>query len=238
MDYCHQCRRHLNGALACAGCGTPAEELRHHNPAAPADDVVIELGGAYEEDRPSAGHRRAPSQNRRARRPAGVRRRKKRGRKVLMGTVGLALAAGGLSLAELAREAVWDDGASVEVREEESLAVDDVPEPTASDEPAEVPSVISEPPTTSSAAPRPSVTGTGTASALPTGAASSSQPVPTRSFVAAPVPSRDDSPPSPRDPGGHPSQSSSASAPPAAPPESSPTPTPSETCTWFLFWCT
>ncbi|WP_420865634.1 SCO2400 family protein, partial [Streptomyces prasinopilosus] len=25
MDYCHPCRRHLNGALACPGCGTPAE---------------------------------------------------------------------------------------------------------------------------------------------------------------------------------------------------------------------
>uniref|UniRef100_UPI003B976D62 SCO2400 family protein n=1 Tax=Streptomyces prasinus TaxID=67345 RepID=UPI003B976D62 len=27
MDYCHPCRRHLNGALACPGCGTPAETL-------------------------------------------------------------------------------------------------------------------------------------------------------------------------------------------------------------------
>ncbi|MEV4045003.1 hypothetical protein AB0J75_18760, partial [Streptomyces sp. NPDC049744] len=26
MDYCHPCRRHLNGALACPGCGTPARE--------------------------------------------------------------------------------------------------------------------------------------------------------------------------------------------------------------------
>ncbi|MFB8394257.1 SCO2400 family protein [Streptomyces yangpuensis] len=32
MNYCHACRRHLNGALACAGCGTPAEYLI---PAAP-----------------------------------------------------------------------------------------------------------------------------------------------------------------------------------------------------------
>ncbi len=32
MDYCHACRRHLNGALACAGCGTPVEELRYENP--------------------------------------------------------------------------------------------------------------------------------------------------------------------------------------------------------------
>ncbi|WP_392967877.1 hypothetical protein [Streptomyces sp. LN245] len=27
MDYCHVCRRHLNGALACPGCGTPVDEL-------------------------------------------------------------------------------------------------------------------------------------------------------------------------------------------------------------------
>ncbi|MGW7193681.1 SCO2400 family protein, partial [Streptomyces sp. NPDC054838] len=27
MNYCPACRRHLNGALACAGCGTPAEYL-------------------------------------------------------------------------------------------------------------------------------------------------------------------------------------------------------------------
>ncbi|PWS46322.1 hypothetical protein DLE01_34995, partial [Streptomyces sp. FT05W] len=27
MDYCHPCQRHLNGALACAGCGTPADAL-------------------------------------------------------------------------------------------------------------------------------------------------------------------------------------------------------------------
>ncbi|MFD4372143.1 hypothetical protein [Streptomyces sp. NPDC058486] len=32
MDYCHACRRHLNGALACAGCGTPVERLRYDTP--------------------------------------------------------------------------------------------------------------------------------------------------------------------------------------------------------------
>ncbi|MFD8966557.1 hypothetical protein ACFV0C_16420 [Streptomyces sp. NPDC059568] len=35
MDYCDQCRRHLNGALTCAGCGTPAEELRQQAPPSP-----------------------------------------------------------------------------------------------------------------------------------------------------------------------------------------------------------
>ncbi|MFF2776506.1 hypothetical protein ACFVU3_16505 [Streptomyces sp. NPDC058052] len=32
MDYCHACRRYLNGALACAGCGTPVERLRYDTP--------------------------------------------------------------------------------------------------------------------------------------------------------------------------------------------------------------
>ncbi|MET7649996.1 hypothetical protein [Streptomyces sp. NPDC005486] len=34
MDYCHPCRRHLNGALACPGCGAPAPQLRAYPPAA------------------------------------------------------------------------------------------------------------------------------------------------------------------------------------------------------------
>src|SRR5882757_4230577 len=27
MDYCYACRRHLNGAYSCPGCGTPVDEL-------------------------------------------------------------------------------------------------------------------------------------------------------------------------------------------------------------------
>ncbi|MYS50761.1 hypothetical protein GTW46_11940, partial [Streptomyces sp. SID6013] len=37
MDYCHPCRRHLNGALACPGCGTPARELH-------ASDACLTVG--------------------------------------------------------------------------------------------------------------------------------------------------------------------------------------------------
>lgn len=32
MDYCDPCRRHLNGALACPGCGTSAETLHRREP--------------------------------------------------------------------------------------------------------------------------------------------------------------------------------------------------------------
>lgn len=240
MDYCHQCRRHLNGALACAGCGTPAEELRHFRPASAAaeSDVVVELGGAYgDEDRPPAGRRRAGAQGRRARKAAGTRRaRRKRGRKVLIGTLGLALAAGALSLAELARESSGGgDGTSVEVREQESLEVDDIPEPTGSAEPPPGPSAVSEPPTTTSATARP--TGAvGRGSPRPAVEASASQEVPTESAPAESGPRDDDSPSATGDPSQEPSQSPSSPPPPPPPAEPSPSPTPTRDC-WLIFWC-
>ncbi|MGW7364720.1 SCO2400 family protein [Streptomyces sp. NPDC054841] len=236
MDYCYQCRRHLNGALACAGCGTPAEELRHHSPVSTGDDVVIELGGAHGEDRPPAGHRRAPASGRRDRRAGARRARRRRGRKVLLGTVGLALAAGALSLAELARESSGDDGTAVEVREEESIAVDDIPEPTGSAEPPPGPSAVSEAPTTSSGEPARPSTPVVRGSARRGVAASSSQAEPSVSSSAAPEPSSDVSPSGTAGP----SQPASSTPPgqPGPPPQPAPTPSPTETCTWFLFWCT
>ncbi|MFD9969370.1 hypothetical protein ACFWZR_04330 [Streptomyces sp. NPDC059017] len=239
MDYCHQCRRHLNGALACAGCGTPAEELRHFRPASTAteSDVVVELGGAYGDEDPPAGRRRADGQGRRTRRAAGTRRaRRKRGRRVLIGTFGLALAAGALSLAELARESSGGgDDTAVEVREQESLEVDDIPEPTGSAEPPPGPSAVSEPPTTSPAAVRPSGS-VGRGSTRPTVEASAPQGEPSESEPAVPDPPDDDGTPTPSgDPSQQPSQS--ASPPPPPPPaEPAPSPTPTKDC-WLIFWC-
>ncbi|MEU2158104.1 hypothetical protein ABZ532_24375 [Streptomyces sp. NPDC019396] len=273
MDYCYQCRRHLNGALACAGCGTPAEGLRYHNPAvvpaampaarvpvaeagpapvnrpsaAPSDEVVVELGGAYDEPRTPSGHRRAPTESRKTRRSAGVRRRRKRGRKVVVGAVGLALAAGVLSLTELAKETVWGgDGASVEVREEEAPPqVEEIPDPAVSDLPAESPSGVSEAPETESAAPRPSATGGGGPTGRPVAVGSSSKAVRSGSSLPAPDHSSDDSasesPESggkPSDPGGAGSAKPTKRVGPPPAPTPTPTPSPSETCTWFLFWCT
>ncbi|WP_443060024.1 hypothetical protein OHN37_14520 [Streptomyces sp. NBC_00485] len=43
MDYCHPCQRHLNGALACPGCGTHVEQLRAYRDAyepEPYDETV------------------------------------------------------------------------------------------------------------------------------------------------------------------------------------------------------
>lgn len=80
MNYCPACRRHLNGALACAGCGTPAEYLMPAatpGPAVPpppqpalaevfADSLVV-LSGPHEG---RAGTRRRAVTQRRRRRTA------------------------------------------------------------------------------------------------------------------------------------------------------------------------
>ncbi|WP_456340847.1 SCO2400 family protein [Streptomyces shenzhenensis] len=49
MDYCHPCRRHLNGALACPGCGTAAETLRASAREAAASEPAVPGGTPYAE---------------------------------------------------------------------------------------------------------------------------------------------------------------------------------------------
>ncbi|WP_425336451.1 SCO2400 family protein [Streptomyces afghaniensis] len=48
MDYCDPCRRHLNGALACPGCGTSADALRWREPEYGGYDAVPEGGAGGE----------------------------------------------------------------------------------------------------------------------------------------------------------------------------------------------
>ena len=52
MDYCLPCRRHLNGALACPGCGAPVEELRAHagETAGPERNDSRPQGSSYGDD--------------------------------------------------------------------------------------------------------------------------------------------------------------------------------------------
>ncbi|MER7834465.1 hypothetical protein ABTY98_00770 [Streptomyces sp. NPDC096040] len=49
MDYCHPCRRHLNGALACPGCGAQVESLRASAPEATAPDLATHGETPYTE---------------------------------------------------------------------------------------------------------------------------------------------------------------------------------------------
>ncbi|MDX2838566.1 SCO2400 family protein, partial [Streptomyces ipomoeae] len=112
-DYCHPCRRHLNGALACPGCGTSVEELRAYADEGDARPEDAEDTSAASEDEPGrrSSRRRAARErggsagarsSRRDRKAAAHRRRRKR---ILLIGSGLLLAVGALSLAELGMEA-------------------------------------------------------------------------------------------------------------------------------------
>lgn len=252
MDYCHPCRRHLNGALACAGCGTPAEVLRRDDLSAPAAATVYELDEVSE----PTGHRSARREAR-ARREAPARRRaggarrarKRRGRKVLLGTFGLVLAVGALSLAELARENPGDDGAATSVKDETPVETEEALEPTGPDETPQGPDRVTQPAVSASTSARPTGTGTGAGAGPGTGSgdtgdsggdSSGGDGEPT---ATGPADGSSPSSSSAGDPSGSASPSSSGE-PPAddrseGPPskDREPEPDPTETCEQFLFWC-
>ncbi|MFJ6807696.1 hypothetical protein ACIQRK_16950 [Streptomyces anulatus] len=259
MDYCHPCRRHLNGALACAGCGTPAEALGPYAvpaPAGPAPGVRDAPDGTAT---PSAagdarrGTRRDARLDARrdARRGGGrpdarraSRRRargghRRRGRTVLLGALGLLLAAGALSLAELAMEPGRDDTAADFVRESPSEPSGAPSQEASADEPRDPGPVASR--TGTAAGPATDASPVGTREGGPSGAPSpeaSDPDVPTAS------PDPDDTAPSdaadspPADPPEPDDPREPTTAPPPPPVEPTPTPTPSPTCTRFLWWCT
>ncbi|MFH9614728.1 hypothetical protein ACH4MM_13515 [Streptomyces pratensis] len=228
MDYCHPCRRHLNGALACAGCGTPAD--------APVPYAVVGLSGRDAEPvgetlEPSAqaGHRRRA---RAAARGRGRRTHRRRGRALLLTAAGLVLALGALSLAELAMEPEGDDGAAVYVSEATSYPTEPLPSASSSTGPedpgpVDVPTAV---PVTDSH----SVTATG----APSRSAEPEAP-PAASAPAAPSPSAS----APEEPEGtgapaEPSGSGSPTADPTTPgppDDPAPTPSPTETCIWWIF---
>jgi hypothetical protein len=249
MDYCHPCGRHLNGALACAGCGTPVEELRRLSPSAPEPEPVQELVVTLE-PADSPGPRRSRRQAAPRRRSTGRRGRKRRGRKVLLGTVGLVLAAGALSLAELAVEGAGDDGAATAVRED-PVAETTEPEPSASDESPDGPDRVSESATTKSGSPRPGKSRTaagdgegGKGTDGEGGEVEGDGPEPSGSpsdgdGSPSPSPSSSGDPEAPDEPGDSdaPADPGGEDPPPPPQPEPEPEPEPSETCERWLFWC-
>ncbi|MFB7453946.1 hypothetical protein [Streptomyces sp. NPDC056194] len=372
MDYCHACRRHLNGALACAGCGTPVEELRYETPhipvhtpdhtqvhtpdlgygygypngptaygattgptayeaqagptaygvqAGPAiygdhsgpgvygdhsgpgvygdpgrpaaygdpgrsaaygeaappahDEPSPDDGGGVGDDdldRPAPEHvyeldvleppRTTPGGRRAARgRPAvrrGRRQGPRRGRTVLVGTVGLVLAAGTLTLAKIAFEEPPQDGAATAVEELEVTETPLSPPPAETTEPSQAssPSPATDAPSSVPARPRQvstgsgsgsdsgTRTGTGTGSGTGTGNGTGSGTAPT----AAPTTTAPASPsatptatPSATESGPTPTGSATPGGPTASTtgptPSRTPTPSPTPTCTRFLWWC-
>ncbi|MEU9089271.1 hypothetical protein ACIOEW_02605 [Streptomyces sp. NPDC087901] len=262
MDYCQPCQRHLNGALACAGCGTPAEALSPyagsallgHEPEARDEQAAAShpSGGRRRRGHDAArtrggthgGHgpgRRRAAPDERPRR--GRRGRSRRGRKVLLVLLGVVLAAGALSLAELATEPDGGDGASDYVRESTSVTTAPAPEPSASDT-AEPPGPVRRPvgspsvvPATDAHSPDATRTGRATDEARPGGVTSapvSSAPASVPSSAAPSVTTG-----GPSEPGG-PGDTPSPSATPPRPtptPTPTPSPTPSDDSCWFPWFC-
>ncbi|MGW8731361.1 SCO2400 family protein [Streptomyces sp. NPDC055808] len=223
MDYCHSCRRHLNGALACAGCGTPVEAL------APApDDELLVYAGAVSGDPEVL----APSGPRRAR-GRGRRARRKRGKVILFGAAGLVLVTGAVGFVQMAMEPPVADRAAA-VREDQEISD---PQPLPSGSAAAVPAAPTAKPVssrgrdsgagspgrgvdvaeahTAGASPRPSRS----AAPHPGPSSSASAPVPSGSPVSSGSPTPDGSP--------------SSEQPPPPPPS----PSPSPTCRHILWWC-
>ncbi|WP_452835809.1 SCO2400 family protein [Streptomyces liangshanensis] len=265
MDYCHQCRRHLNGALTCAGCGTAAEELRRRAPVPPeprqnrspgqdgraAQDHEEFADAPESEIEPLVGHhpdradrRGRPDRRRSAPARTGPRRaRSKRGRRVLVGVLGVVLAAGALSLAQLALEPPGDDGASA-VKEDANTEFDGRPDGTAKPVAPDDPGPTATRATGKGGSPVPGGSGKpgGTGSPDPGDSASSSDS-PSPGDTGSADTGAPDSPASP-----DPSDSASGSGTPggptsgtptATPTSPSPTPssTPTESCTRILWWC-
>ncbi|MFG2991241.1 hypothetical protein ACGFZK_18480 [Streptomyces sp. NPDC048257] len=236
MNYCHACRRHLNGALACAGCGTPAEYLI---PAAPAAaSLVAPAAGAPPAGPPTALADvfadslvvlSAPNERR-----AGARRRvthRRRRRTVLTLSLGLLIAVGGsMAVARMATDGERTDRAA------NVVLTDDGPQ-----QPAPLPDAptAGAPTGPGKATAKAPAAGTKTAGAgAPSGGVA--EPGPTGS---APAPAT--SGPASRTPGpgtsvqgtasGRPSQSATASTQAPPPPTQSPSPSPSPTKTCWLF---
>jgi hypothetical protein len=179
MDYCHPCRRHLNGALACPGCGTPAQELgapdahltaREEIPPRRADEAAPDENPDDGTDDATPGDR----SSRRDRKAAAHRRRRRR---TLLVAAGFVLAAGGLSLAELGTDAPHspDKPAAAGGETTDGEAREEVGE-GASAVPADAPS----PTTTASGTPSPDASASTTLSPSPSSSTATTEPGPAR----------------------------------------------------------
>ncbi|WP_413753694.1 hypothetical protein NRF20_30905 [Streptomyces sp. R-74717] len=186
--------------------------------------------GTHGSQRPD---RRAGAQGR------GRRTHRRRGRTALLVVLGVVLAAGALSLAELAIEPKGDDGASDYVRESTSVTTEPAPDPSASDAveppgPVGGPSVL---PATDSHPADATGAGAATGSARPEGSAASA-PASTAPSASAEPSSGPAAGGTPGDPSGsaRPSDEPTKSTPPASP-TPRPTPTESESCWWIPWFC-
>ncbi|WP_405799657.1 hypothetical protein [Streptomyces sp. NBC_01506] len=242
MDYCHHCRRHLNGALACAGCGTPAEELRLHDPVPHEAEVVLATRENGQEPAPGPrrqrGSRKRKVSRRERRAERGVHRRK--GRVVLLTVLGLVLAVGALSLAELALES-GGDGDATSVQEDRAIEIDGGQPSSGPEKPAD-PDPVTGTPSRSTGSANPGGGGSPDPSATSTGAGASDEES-SASPADSAEPSGDADPSDSPDPTGSTGPTGKPSnpnqpRPPSSRPDPTPTPTPTKTddgCVLLIF---
>ncbi|MFI6861634.1 hypothetical protein ACIBKZ_17320 [Streptomyces sp. NPDC050421] len=205
-------------------------------------DAARTRGAARGGRRP--GRRRAVPEERPGR---GRRGRSRRGRAVLLGLLGVVLAAGALSLAELTAEPDGGDGASDYVRESTSATTAPAPEPPVSDT-AEPPGPVRTPTGSPSAVQATDVhpsggtrTGRATGEARPEGAGSAPAASAPASVPSSAVPAPTTGGPSePGDAGDEPSPSATPPLPTPTPTPTRtprPSPTPSDDTCWFPWFC-
>ncbi|MEV0415737.1 hypothetical protein AB0I68_34455 [Streptomyces sp. NPDC050448] len=239
MDYCHACRRHLNGALACAGCGTPVEYLPPVAPGGPAVPAAPYGSAPPEPADPFADSIVVLSGAHRGR--SGARRRathRRRRRTMLTVGLGLAVAVGGtVALARMVTEGQKTDRAAEVVLTDGNGPQDPAPLPSGDGVPA-APSALK--PVKASVTAKAAAGGTqpaqpGASAEVP------SQPGPSSSASApgktGPTKGATGKGPSVK-PGqsGKASPSASGTAQPPSP-APSPSPTPTKGGCWFIFFC-
>ncbi|MFJ3199002.1 hypothetical protein [Streptomyces sp. NPDC086989] len=244
MDYCHACRRHLNGALACAGCGTPVEYLPPVVPGGPAVPAAPYGSAPYGSTGPEAADPFADSivvlagehhGRSGARRRATHRRRR---RTLLTIGLGLTLAVGGtVALARIVTEGQKTDRAAEVVLTDGDGPQDPAPLPSGHGTPA-APSALK--PVKASGAAKAGAGGTkpaapGTSTEGPTTepgpSGSASAPGRTGPTKGAPGPGPSVKPGQ----SGSASPSASGTAQPPPAPVPSPSPTPTKGCILWIF---
>ncbi|AJZ85529.2 SCO2400 family protein [Streptomyces sp. AgN23] len=251
MDYCSPCRRHLNGAVSCPGCGTPAEDLglpsatsdtaQEGGADTPAPRAERRAGRRARETSPASGATRASRRKPKPRLIGSRARRARRGRgrrvTIMAAVLGPVLAA--VFVAELATEGHWRESSPSPSRQEpvadRSGGVPDSDDPVTQDT-----SGPSEPPSASDGgqgedkdASRDKGKDDGKSeddkddtSSDPDGDSSSDPSDATSSAPGGPGTTQGPTTPS------HPGPTAPATVAPT------PTPSPSETCDRFLWWCT
>ncbi|MEW1861376.1 hypothetical protein AB0399_13520 [Streptomyces sp. NPDC088194] len=223
MDYCYACRRHLNGAYSCPGCGTPADRL-----ALPAVGETAQLpavgadGDGPADDAAHGGGRAARRLAARGQAAHQARRGRQRATVYGIGVIAAVGAAAMLSVAALSGGSSGDGTPPTPLDHNPPAPTSGDTSPDGSGAGPDHAAPSGGPQTSSSGTPTTSPTASGSASptATPGGGTPSTPASPVTGSISPKPPSR--------------SPSTAPTTPP--PPSSSPSPTQTP-CKQVLWWC-